>query len=167
MGHDCMAADPAENCVGSHHRLCWAHDPVGNTTYAFDWSVDVGSFEMKGPFVGFSIGCVLGIPCYFHLYGTGFEASNAVMVVDSTSSSCGDEFPAVPDFPGVSNPQAAAVVDQGNTHAQFTLGTANAGMASTFRLCWASAPLVLLHYNVEIGPFTFEAPENRSIFEEL
>ena len=42
---------------------------------------------------------------------------------------------------------------------RYYLGTANAGGADTFRLCWAAAPIVMLNYNVEIGPFMFDVPD--------
>jgi len=147
----CRVSDPANTCIGSHYRLCWAYNPSGKS----DFVVQVGIFEMKGPFVTFATQCMLGLPCSIRLYGTGFTLTNRVLIVPKTSE-CGRPDMQISGFSGLTNPQLCSFASEDGKESMFSLGIGSSGVEGDYKLCWGFKPLVMQQYNIEIGPFKFE-----------
>lgn len=148
----CRVSNPSETCIGSHYFICWAYNPADVTEY----TVQVGTFEMKGPFVTFATECTLGAFCFIRIYGTGFTAENRAMIAEGD---CGATNPLVARFQGYANPQQASDLNNAGTEATFALGRASSGLEKAYKLCWGFNPLTIEQYNIEIGPFNFQIPE--------
>lgn len=123
----CRVPTPAEGCIGSHYRMCWAHGvyqawklratcppPLGPIWTHFwthldpycqggaNYVVELGTFSMNGPFGTYRVDCTMGSICSFILYGSMLALTNRVVILDMASS-CGDAT-VVSAFAGLLNP---------------------------------------------------------------
>lgn len=149
----CRVEDPANTCIGSHYKLCWGFDPQSVQDYA----VSVGIFEMKGPFVTYTTQCTLGMPCALRLYGTGFVMTNRILIIRHEFT-CGDKDPSVAQFGGLDNPRLVSYASSDGKESMYSLGIPSSGIVGKYKLCWGYRPLLLTQYNIEVGPFLFDAP---------
>uniref|UniRef100_A0A7S0AAR1 Uncharacterized protein n=1 Tax=Pyrodinium bahamense TaxID=73915 RepID=A0A7S0AAR1_9DINO len=152
----CRVATPASSCIGSHYRLCWAHGVTTTADGEPNFVVEIGTFALSGPFVTYSVECTLGIVCVFQIYGTGFQRSNGILIIQE-GGACGDEQPPVASFAGLQNPTPVAEVSNDTSEATFRLGRSHSGQVGAYRVCWGFDPRVPRHYNIEVGPFSFRA----------
>jgi len=153
----CRVANPAESCIGSHYKLCWSHG-VHKSGDQYNFVVEIGTFAMSGPFVTYSTECFLGAVCAFRIYGSEFKARNRVLIIEE-SGACGDANPPVAEVAGFTNPQLAEASSDGK-YATYRMGRSDSGRVATYRLCWGFDPLVPLHYNIEVGPFSLKAVQS-------
>lgn len=162
----CRVSNPAETCIGNHYKLCWAHGVYRNDDQ-YNFKVEIGTFAMSGPFVTYATECLLGAVCAFRIYGSEFKASNRVLLVEERGA-CGDADPPVAAVAGFTNPQKVAEVSADGKYATFRLGRSDGSRVASYRLCWGFDPLLLFHYNIEVGPFYLkELPENCEILDGM
>jgi hypothetical protein len=134
--------------------LCWAHHPE---SYA-DFSVSIGDFVLRGPYLEGQFACTLRAPCELTIVGHGISSRSAVVVIGGGVAEGFDEPPpCLRGFP----PAAWAVWNGSNPSAfpkrrdgahVYDLGTIGHGIAAdTYTVCWADAKS--LPFVVEVGIF--------------
>ncbi|CAK9061613.1 unnamed protein product [Durusdinium trenchii] len=152
----CKVPSPADSCIGSHYRLCWAH---GVYDGGANFVVELGVFSMSGPYGTYRVDCTMGSICSFTLYGSNLALTNRVLIVEELSS-CGDASPVIVSFAGLMNPGVFSQLATDSSFATVRLGKSHAGRPGSFRLCWGFSPLVLSDYVVDVGMFYFhDVPE--------
>lgn len=148
----CNVDDPSNTCIGDHYKLCWSANPTDVSAY----NVQVGIFEMKGPFVDYSADCTIGSYCTFSIFGTGFQDSNRLLLIKS-SASCGSDSMEIASFDGFVNPQQAKS-DVTGKRADYTFGISTSGDEVSYRMCWGFSPIETEQNNIDVGPFSFATP---------
>ena len=136
--------------VGTHYRLCWAHDPSELSDYKFE--VDAHA-ELVGPLAQ-DIVCTLGLQCNFTLNGSSLAATNKVLVLDY--GECGDENVTLTNWTGTLNPQqesgnptssSPAHALRPNFSGFYDFGKPIVGVPGIFyRLCWGHDPQSLSEF---------------------
>ena len=149
----CRVPSPAQSCIGTHYRICWAH---GLHAGGANFVVELGVFSLSGPYGTYRVDCSMGSVCSFILYGSGFVLTNRILLIDS-GASCGDSAPVVASFAGLMNPGFFSKISTDGTSATIRLGQSSAGRPDTYRICWGFDPVVLSDYKVDVGFFYFHA----------
>ncbi|CAJ1390877.1 unnamed protein product [Effrenium voratum] len=146
----CRVPTPAEGCIGSHYRMCWAHGVYqGGANYV----VELGTFSMNGPFGTYRVDCTMGSICSFILYGSMLALTNRVVILDMASS-CGDAT-VVSAFAGLLNPAPFSQLATDGSSATARLGKSHAGRPGAYKLCWGYEPSTLADFKVDVGIFYF------------
>jgi hypothetical protein len=142
---------PVRGAPGTY-SLCWGYNAV--TAEQFTFRVAAAG-QLFGP-QRFEFTCSLGDSCVFSVSGVGLNASNGVVLVES-SSPCGSGSAVVIKY--FSAGEVLASVD-GSTVVEFTNVIMAAQPGSAYRLCWGHAPGTLEDYAVELdGDATLVGPD--------
>ena len=124
---------------GSGYKLCWGHNPSGNSHYMFE----VGTFTLNGA-AAEDFTCPLTDACSIQLSGTGLANTNNVKVQGS-GTTCSTGASTASGYTGMTLDQQ--VTNSGGFDV-YALGTASAGVAgSTLVLCFAYSS----NYLFEVG----------------
>ena len=124
---------------GSGYKLCWGHNPTGNSDYMFE----VGTFTLNGA-AAEDFTCPLTDACSIQLSGTGLANTNNVKVQGS-GTPCSTGASTASGYTGMTLDKQ--VTNSGGFDV-YALGTASAGVAgSTLVLCFAYSS----NYLFEVG----------------
>lgn len=153
---------PTAGDTTASYAACWGNRPSSLTDYIYL----VGSFTMNGPANGQSHSCTMGRACTITLTGTGFVATNAILIAVGDSQICQYLIDAVVTDFGTSFSNPDSVTAPGYT--SFSMGKAlqahNNLPGSGYRVCWASAPTLtppakqVSDYRLDTGSFTLNGP---------
>ena len=124
---------------GAGYKLCWGHNPSGNSHYMFE----VGTFTLNGA-AAEDFTCPLTDACSIQLSGTGLANTNNVKVQGS-GTPCSSGASTASGYTGMTLDKQ--VTNSGGFDV-YALGTASAGVAgSTLVLCFAYSS----NYVFEVG----------------
>ena len=150
---ECRVPSPAQSCIGTHYRICWAH---GVHAGGANFVVELGVFSLSGPYGTYRVDCTMGSVCSFNLYGSKFASTNRILLI-ANSGSCGDTAPVVASFAGLMNPGLFARISADGSSATIRLGQSSAGRPDSYRICWGFDPITPSDYKVDVGLFYFHA----------
>ncbi|CAK9066593.1 unnamed protein product [Durusdinium trenchii] len=118
--------------VSTQSLLCWKFHASSLDI------IELGQFQLLGPYQNHQVICNLGEPCLVILNGVGLDNSSWVLAA-AANGSCNVSNETLADFQGFANP--VKYDGSPGESASFGLGEAINGTAGSYEICWSSSTL--------------------------